>query len=535
MAQTGPAQDAPPVGGWKFDNSYARLPDRFFARTHPRQVANPQLVAFNHNLAARLGLDAGNAPDAAQRAQLAACLSGNALPPGSHPLAQAYAGHQFGHFTLLGDGRAHLIGEHLAPDGWRVDLQLKGSGKTPFSRNGDGRAALGPMLREYLVSEALRALNIPTTRSLAVVTTGEPVYRERRLDGAILVRIASSHIRIGTFQYFLAARDFEALRQLVDYTIARHFPNIAKDQTPCRALLAAVMERHIRLVVEWLRIGFIHGVMNTDNMSICGETLDYGPCAFLDAYSPNAVFSSIDEAGRYAFGNQLNCALWNLARFAETLVPLMHEERPRAIAMAEEVLGRFHERAGQAFQAMMRRKLGLEGSKGTDEALVADLLGWMEERGADFTAGFTQLTESLEEGAGAAMAGAAMDEARGTSAAPGTGAGDGGGTAAAGGAMRTGIDERFDHWHRRWRARICENEGAQRAAARLMRAANPTLIARNHLVEAALEAACADGNFAPFERLHAALSQPLHANPHDADLRAPPRPHEQVTCTFCGT
>ncbi|MDO9632433.1 MAG: YdiU family protein, partial [Humidesulfovibrio sp.] len=311
-----------PSQGWNFDNTYARLPESLHVRMNPVPVRAPKLVLFNRPLAEALGL----APQEMDGEAGIAVFAGNRLPEGAEPLAQAYAGHQFGHFTMLGDGRAILLGEHVTPAGERFDIQLKGSGQTAFSRLGDGRAALGPMLREYLISEAMHALGIPTTRSLAVVSTGEAVYREDSLPGAILTRVAASHLRVGTFQYAASRGDGEALRALADYTIKRHYPELAEAGNPYLALLHAVMERQASLVASWLHVGFIHGVMNTDNMSLCGETIDYGPCAFLDTYAPDTVFSSIDQAGRYAYGNQPHMAQWDLARFAETLLPLLHAD-----------------------------------------------------------------------------------------------------------------------------------------------------------------------------------------------------------------
>ena len=352
--------------GWNFDNSYARLPEAFYVRLNPVPVHTPKLVVFNSALAQFLGLN----PDALKGEEGAAVFSGNGIPEGAEPLAQAYAGHQFGSFTMLGDGRAILLGEQVTPNGERFDIQYKGSGRTPFSRQGDGRAALGPMLREYIISEALHALDIPTTRSLAVVITGEEVFRETALQGAILTRTAASHIRVGTFEYAAARGNPNDIRTLADYTIGRHFPDLAADGNPYLALLGAVMERQASLVARWLLVGFIHGVMNTDNMALCGETIDYGPCAFMDAYDPNTVFSSIDRDGRYAYGRQPQIAQWNLARFAETLLPLVHEDPQEAVSMANEAVSGFSDTFRHYWLRGMRAKLGLLNQEGDDGALV---------------------------------------------------------------------------------------------------------------------------------------------------------------------
>ncbi|MEJ2039299.1 MAG: YdiU family protein [Desulfosarcinaceae bacterium] len=383
-----------PYAGWKFDNSYARLPKVFHVRMNPVPVRTPKLVVFNTPLAEVLGLN----PDALKGEEGAAVFSGNRIPEGAEPLAQAYAGHQFGFFTMLGDGRAILLGEQVTPEGERFDIQYKGSGRTPFSRSGDGRAALGPMLREYIISEALHALGIPTTRSLAVVTTGEPVFRETTLQGAILTRTAASHIRVGTFEYAAARGKPDDIRSLADYTIRRHFPDLASEENPYLALLRVVMERQAALVARWLLVGFIHGVMNTDNMALCGETIDYGPCAFMDAYDPNTVFSSIDQNGRYAYGRQPQIAQWNLARFAEALLPLIHQDPQRAVSMAEETISEFTGIFRDDWLAGMRAKLGILNQEAEDMALAQDLLEWMHRHGADFTNTFRDLASgSLPE------------------------------------------------------------------------------------------------------------------------------------------
>jgi serine/tyrosine/threonine adenylyltransferase len=487
-----------------FDNSYARLPERFFARLPPTPVAAPRLVRLNHELARKLGLDAVrlSAPEGV------AILAGNALAKLGEPLAMAYAGHQFGSFVpQLGDGRALLLGEIVGLDGARRDIQLKGSGPTPFSRNGDGRAALGPVLREYIISEAMDALGIPTTRSLAVVTTGQPVRREVPLPGAVLTRVASSHIRIGTFQYFAARGDIEAVRQLADYVIARHYPEVAHTEQPYRLLLESVIARQAELIAKWLLVGFIHGVMNTDNMSIAGETIDYGPCAFIDSYDPEAVYSSIDNFGRYAYGNQPRIAQWNLARLAETLLPLLAENQEAAVAMANEVLGEFTTHFEAAYAAGLRRKLGLFQEQEDDLTLARDLLDRMARNGADFTLSFRRLSE-------AAVSLEADTDVRSLFSDP---------TA-------------YDEWALKWRRRLAgDGEGSGERRAIVMRAVNPAFIPRNHLVEAALSAAVNDGDFSAFDNLLTVLSRPYEDQPTHRLYAQPPRPDQVVRQTFCGT
>jgi uncharacterized protein YdiU (UPF0061 family) len=438
-----------------FDNSYACLPEHFFARLAPTRMPAPRLIRLNDPLARHLGLD----PERLSTPEGVEILAGRRLPAGSAPLAMAYAGHQFGVWVpQLGDGRAILLGEVIDQDGVRRDIQLKGAGRTPFSRAGDGRAVLGPVLREYIVSEAMAALGVPTTRALAAVTTGEEVMRERRLPGAILVRIADSHVRVGTFQYFAARQDVEALRLLADYVIARHYPEATETEHPYRALLHAVIARQADLVARWMHIGFIHGVMNTDNTSIAGETIDYGPCAFMDAYHPDTVFSSIDHQGRYAYSNQPRIAHWNLVCFAQTLLPLLGSDEAEAVSGAQEAIDAFPGRYEAAWLAGMRRKLGLAEMRDGDRALAQDLLGRMAENGADFTLTFHRLSDAEGPGAEAdvAMRGLFKDPAA------------------------------FDAWATRWRQRLAEEhlDTAGRRAA--MRAANPAFIPRNHLVEEAI-------------------------------------------------
>lgn len=484
-----------PSIGWNFDNSYLQLPEQFYTRMAPHKVADPRLVVVNEALAGDLGLQLEHV----SKEKLAQLFSGNVLPHGAEPFAQAYAGHQFGHFTLLGDGRAHVLGEHITPQSNRLDIQLKGSGQTPYARRGDGRAALGPMLREYIISEAMHALGIPTTRSLAVVTTGEPVMRDTMLPGAILTRVAASHIRVGTFEFVAHTQDKPTLQQLADYTIKRHFPHMADSDQPYLDLLLAVMERQVTLVSEWLRVGFIHGVMNTDNMAISGETIDYGPCAFMDGYDPQTVFSSIDQMGRYAYANQPPIAGWNLARLAETLLPLIHEDKTKAISLAEGILQRFNGQFQKQWLVMMRRKLGLFTEEKEDEQLIADLLQWMQRNGADYTNTFRDLGE--------------------------------------GQMPKDGIyqDHAFTAWHARWQQRLNGNQKPLEDALALMQRTNPAFIPRNHRVEAALKAAEQHADFSAFETLLGVLSEPYRDNPQYRNFKNLPKPEERVYQTFCGT
>jgi protein adenylyltransferase len=484
-----------PDAGWKFDNSYTRLPEAFFARVNPVPVRTPKLVIFNRSLAQFLGLN----PDALKGEEGTAIFSGNRIPDGAEPLAQAYAGHQFGSFTMLGDGRAVLLGEQVTPKGERYDIQYKGSGKTPFSRQGDGRAALGPMLREYIISEAMHALNIPTTRSLAVATTGEQVFRETVLQGAILTRTAASHIRVGTFEYAAARGKPHEIRRLADYTIHRHFADLATDENPYLALLGAVMERQASLVARWLTVGFVHGVMNTDNTVLCGETIDYGPCAFMDAYDPNTVFSSIDHNGRYAYGRQPQITQWNLARFAETLLPLIHEDPKAAVSMAKEAIAGFSDTFHRHWLSGFRSKLGLLNQEGDDGALVEDLLDCMHQHGADFTNTFRDLASgSLPE--------ASVFQTRD-----------------------------FKHWYERWQTRLQRQPDSWETSRRLMNTHNPAVIPRNHRVEEALSAAVERADFTVMEKLLGKLSQPYQDPPEQEGYHLPPPPSAQPYRTFCGT
>jgi uncharacterized protein YdiU (UPF0061 family) len=486
-----------------FENTYAAMPANFFARVAPTPVAAPRLIKLNRPLAVHLGLD----PDLLDSPEGAEILAGKRLPEGADPIAMAYAGHQFGHFVpQLGDGRAILLGEVIDADGVRRDIQLKGSGPTPFSRRGDGRAALGPVLREYIVSEAMWALGIPTTRSLAAVITGESVMRETPLPGAVLTRVASSHVRVGTFQYFAARSDTDGVRQLADHVITRHYPRAAEAARPYHALLEGVIARQADLVARWLLVGFIHGVMNTDNTSISGETIDYGPCAFMDHYDPAAVFSSIDELGRYAYANQPRIALWNLTRLAECLLPLLADDQDAAIAQAQEILGGFPEKFTAAYQTGLRAKIGLFTKQDGDDALVQDLLDTMAKNQADFTLTFRRLGD------------AALDPAKDTS------------------ARQLFTDPAaYDEWTARWRQRTAEEPQSAAERRSAMHAANPAFIPRNHRIEAVIEAAMNRDDFAPFEELIAVLARPYEDQPAFADYAEPPQPHQRVLQTFCGT
>lgn len=485
-----------------FDNSYARLPDRFYAKQAPTAVAAPRLIKLNTALADELGLDAAWLASA----DGVAMLSGNSLPAGAEPLAQAYAGHQFGGFSpQLGDGRAVLLGEVVGRDGRRHDIQLKGSGQTPFSRRGDGRAALGPVLREYIVAEAMFALGIPTTRALAAVATGEHVFRENVLPGGVLTRVASSHIRVGTFQYFAARGDTDAVRDLADHVIARHYPKAAGAENPYLALLAAVVAAQASLIARWLNVGFIHGVMNTDNMAISGETIDYGPCAFMDAYDPAQVYSSIDSQGRYAYANQPGIGRWNLTRLAETLLPLIDTDQDKAISAAQDVIDSFPRLFNAAHAAGLDRKLGmLESDANPDSGGAKALLDLMAGGGADFTLTFRGLADALADRR-------ALERLRGL--------------------FTNGAA--FDGWWRTWFERVDDGRRDERIA--IMKAANPAIVPRNHRVEEAIDAAVTMGDEAPFHALVAALARPYDDVAADDIYRAPPKPEEIVRATFCGT
>ena len=473
-------------------HTYADLPSRFFSAVDPTPVAKPRLIQFNHGLATELGLDLDLAPES-----LADVFSGNSRLTASVPIAMAYAGHQFGQFVpQLGDGRAILLGEVRDASGRLRDIQLKGAGRTPYSRGGDGRAAVGPVLREYVVGEAMYALGIPATRALAAVATGEPVFRERPLPGAVLTRVAASHVRVGTFQFFAARRDDDAVKRLADYVIERHYPEHREAANPYLELLRAVVDAQARLVAAWMSVGFIHGVMNTDNMAVSGETIDFGPCAFLDTYDPETVFSSIDSQGRYAYKRQPMAAMWNLARFGETLLPLIDSDGERAIRVATEVVGNFAAAFDQHWLAVMRRKLGLFTDEEGDGALIRAFLDSLQQRGADFTLGFRHLSESC-------------------------------------GADTVTTDR--SEWTQNWLARLAREPQSRSDHALRMRQANPAFIPRNHRIEQVIAAAVVGDDYAPFEELNRVLSRPYEDQPAFAAYAAAPRPEERVMQTFCGT
>jgi uncharacterized protein YdiU (UPF0061 family) len=481
------------MAGWHLEHTYTELPQLFYSDAAPTPVRDPRLIVLNGPLASMMGLD----PHSLDNPAGAAIFAGNVLPEGARPIAQAYAGHQFGHFTPLGDGRAILLGEQITPGGDRIDVQLKGAGPTRFSRRGDGRAALGPMLREYIISEAMHALGIPTTRSLAVVTTGESVYRESVLPGAVLTRVAASHIRVGTMQWAAAHDDAAAVRALADYTLQRHYPELSGSPEPYVALFEAILARQASLIARWQLVGFVHGVMNTDNMALSGETIDYGPCAFMDTYNPAAVFSSIDAAGRYAYHHQPPIAQWNLARLAEAMLALFDADRDRAVERATAAVGLFPGLYEQHWLDGMRGKLGLFTSEKDDGTLVADLLAWMHRESADFTNTFRALTREC-----------LLPEA-------------------------TRLDPEWAAWHRRLEARRERQPQSAAEATSLMRRHNPAFIPRNQKVEEALEAA-GTGDLSAMARLLEVLATPYD---HDSDLpgfnASPPR--DQPYRTFCGT
>jgi uncharacterized protein YdiU (UPF0061 family) len=484
-----------------FEHSYSGLPGGFHVRVGPTPVADPRLVVFNAPLAEELGLDPSILEPQAARA-----FSGNELPEDADPIAMSYAGHQFGGFVpRLGDGRAILLGEVRGRDGKLRDIQLKGAGITPFSRNGDGRAALGPMLREYVISEAMHALGIPTTRSLAVVTTGEQVYREGALPGAVLTRVAESHVRVGTFQYFAARGDLEAIRELLEYVIARHFPAARQAPVPALAVLKEVTARQVALVTQWLLVGFIHGVMNTDNMAISGETIDYGPCAFMDSYDPNTVFSSIDHNGRYAYANQPVIAQWNLARFAETLLSLIDPDADKAVALASEVLEPFIAQFDALFLAGMRRKLGLTAALDDDADLIKRLLSVMQRAQADFTLTFRSLAAAAEDTSNTQPLLELFQEA-----------------------------SEIDAWLQAWRERLRRDSQSPAERSARMRAVNPLYIPRNYRVQQSLDAAEA-GDYRPFQSLLSIVQRPFDEQPGSDAYARPPQPSERVLKTFCGT
>ena len=477
---------------WNLQNSYSELPEFFYSKMNLSKVSSPKLVVLNKELAEYLGLDINEL----KNDEGVSYLAGNSVPKGSIPIAQAYAGHQFGYFTMLGDGRALLLGEQIIPDGMRYDIQLKGSGRTPYSRGGDGRAALGPMLREYIVSEAMHALNIPTTRSLAVVTTGEPVIRERLLKGSILTRVASSHIRVGTFEYALNFGTAENIKQLADYTINRHYREITNDENKYFSLLKEVIKRQASLIAKWQLIGFIHGVMNTDNMVLSGETIDYGPCAFMDAYNPDTVFSSIDTYGRYAYKNQPKIAVWNLSRLAETLVPLFNENKEHAIKLAQDAVAEFYELYHNHWISGMRSKLGIFNEEADDEKLVEELLNLMQKNNEDYTNTFIKLTFN-----------------------------------------DTFVNEtaEFKEWHNKWQARLQRQAQTKEESFELMQNSNPAVIPRNHRVEEALRAADEKEDYSVMEHLISILNKPFAHTADQKEYAELPPPSLCKYKTYCGT
>ena len=487
---------------FRFDNSYARLGETFFTRVLPTPVSAPRLLKLNLGLAQELGLDS-NALASPEGVEV---LAGNRVAVHAEPLAQAYSGHQFGHFNPhMGDGRAILLGEIVTPSGARRDIQLKGSGPTPYARRGDGRAALGPVLREYMIAEAMQALGVPTTRSLAVVASGDTVYREAALPGGVLTRVAASHIRVGTFQYFASRGDLAGLRALADHVIARHEPDLAGAADPYASLLERVIARQARLIAHWLCIGFIHGVMNTDNMTVSGETIDYGPCAFMEAYDPGTVFSSIDRQGRYAYANQPSIAQWNLARLAECLVPLFVDEG-EAVERANAALGTFKTHFQAAYLGGLRAKLGLREAHDGDEALALDLFERMAANRVDFTLLFRTLGEAALSPAADPRVAALFDD-----------------------------PAAFAGFAEKWRARLASESGTAQSRADAMAQVNPAFIPRNHRVEAAIEAAVQRDDLSVFEELVAVTARPFDEQPEHAAYRLPARPEERVTQTFCGT
>ena len=477
---------------WRFDNSYPRLPEELYAAAQPIAVKGPRVSVLNHRLASELGLSfEGESADT-----LARIFTGQELPVGSQPIAQAYAGHQYGQFTMLGDGRAILLGEHCTPTGRRVDIQFKGAGPTRFSRRGDGRAALGPMLREYIISEAMAALGIPTTRSLAVATTGEAVYRTSLLRGAVLTRVAASHVRVGTFEYAARLQNPKVLKALTDYTIARHDPELVDSPEKYLEFLRAVIARQAKLIAQWQLVGFVHGVMNTDNMAISGETIDYGPCAFMNRYRTDTVFSSIDHQGRYAYGNQPAIAQWNLARFAESLLPLLSDDQERSVEIATDALNAYVEKYQSCWRAGMRSKLGLTKHEDGDQELGQSLLDWMEAEEADFTNTFRELSETGDYGV-------------------------------------YSHSPKFRAWHNRWLNRLGREERPLDQILSAMCEVNPAVIPRNHRAEEALAAAEAQDDLSVMHRLLDVLSTPF-SPPADSAAYREPAPDDNYQ-TYCGT
>jgi len=499
------------VEGWNLEASYQKLPTKFFKTVHPSPVKDPEMVIYNEDLGKSLGISMNDLDNRKN----ALFFSGNKIPTGGIPIAQAYAGHQFGHFTVLGDGRAILLGEQITPKGERFDIQLKGSGATPYSRRGDGRAALGPMLREYIISEAMYALGIPSTRALAVVSTGERILREKRLPGAILTRVASSHIRVGTFEYISQFGDIKDLKALADYTIERHFPEIEKEfkgkpyeeQEPSGDQINAkyltffdqVLDRQASLIAKWQLVGFVHGVMNTDNMAISGETIDYGPCAFMNTYDPETVFSSIDRGGRYAYKNQPGIGQWNLARFAETLLPLIHQDQAQGIKLMETHLQKFTTQYQKYWLEGMGKKIGIFETAQDDESLIEELLQIMKEENLDFTNTFVALTQGKEK------------------------------------ELSVEGEDRFETWLRKWEKRLEEQQKSREEAKKLMEKSNPVVIPRNHQVEKALSAAVDNRDYQVMEDLMKVLLDPYRYSEENEPYRKPPGPEEKPYVTYCGT
>ena len=484
-----------------FDNSYQNLPQDFFERINPVPVRDPQLIIFNNDLGKSLGID-----QKINKKELANIFSGNEILKGSSPIALAYAGHQYGNFVnQLGDGRAVLLGEVNTPNQERFDMQLKGSGQTRFSRQGDGRSPLGPVIREYVVSEAMNALGIPSTRSLAAVTTGEKVFREVLLPGGILTRIAKSHIRVGTFEYFAAQKNTENLKTLADYTIKRHFPSLKDAANSYLSLLEIISDRQIELISKWMGVGFIHGVMNTDNTSIVGETIDYGPCAFMDEYNPSTVFSSIDAHGRYAFGNQPLIAQWNMACFANSLLALIDKDTEKATAKAQKVINNFPNKMGEAVMNVMCKKIGLDGTKTNSHETLTKLLKIMLDNKSDYTLTFLYLSDIIK-GKGDKL-----------------------------------FEQQFlkpnqiSNWLKEWKELIKDENLANKAIAFSMEGSNPVFIPRNHLVERAIEAAVESNDFSEMKTLLTILSKPYEEQSRYGEYMKPPKSHEVVHQTFCGT
>ena len=481
--------------GFNIENTYSKLPQTFYTKQLPSFVQSPEIVILNKELAKDLELNL----EVLESNNGADIFSGNKLINGSEPIAEAYAGHQFGYFTMLGDGRAVLLGENINFNGERVDIQLKGSGVTPYSRGGDGKAALGPMLREYIISEAMYSLGIPTTRSLAVVTTGESVARERIEPGAILTRISSSHIRVGTFQYAAMYTSYEDLKALADYTIKRHYPEGIEKENPYLFLLEEVIKKQASLVSKWVQVGFIHGVMNTDNVSISGETIDYGPCAFMDTYDPSTVFSSIDHQGRYSYGNQSNIIAWNLARFAETLIPLLNDNQEEAIDIAQNVISKFNDIYKEKYISGMRLKLGLFNEDKEDESLIYSLLSLMHKYGADYTNTFRNLTLERKDD------------------------------------IPMFTTSEFAIWYNKWTERLSRQDKSKDEVIKIMKSVNPSVIPRNHRVEEAIEAAVKENDYNVMMKLLKVLSNPFEYSEAQEEYTTLPKPTNIPYRTFCGT